>query len=68
MISFQIQIDAIPIPKSTTNTRIAENIDLFNFELSKDDMSILDTFDTGDRICKFELWANHQYYPYSIEF
>ncbi|CAD7083092.1 unnamed protein product [Hermetia illucens] len=67
-LKYLIQIGAVPIPKSTTNTRIAENIDLFDFELPKDDMSILDTFNTGDRICKFELWANHQYYPFSIEF
>ncbi|CAD7083093.1 unnamed protein product [Hermetia illucens] len=67
-LRYLIQIGTVPIPKSVTNTRIAENIDLFDFELSADDMSVLDSLNTGQRICKFESSANHKYYPLSIEF
>jgi len=37
------------IPKSTKPTRIAENIDVFDFELSADEITAIDRLDTGRR-------------------
>ncbi|GGN51220.1 oxidoreductase [Streptomyces albiflavescens] len=37
------------IPKSTKRTRIAENIDVFDFELTADELTALDTLETGRR-------------------
>ena len=37
-----IQHDVVVIPKSNTNERIKENINLFNFELSEEEMSLID--------------------------
>jgi diketogulonate reductase-like aldo/keto reductase len=37
------------IPKSTKPTRIAENIDVFDFELTADEMTAIDGLDTGRR-------------------
>jgi diketogulonate reductase-like aldo/keto reductase len=37
------------IPKSTKAQRIAENFDVFDFELSADEMTAIDGLDTGRR-------------------
>jgi methylglyoxal/glyoxal reductase len=41
LLRWQIQIGTIPLPKSTHPERIAENIDIFNFEISSEDMNAL---------------------------
>lgn len=41
------------IPKSTNPTRLRQNLDIFDFELSDADMVILKGLDKGIRICDF---------------
>ena len=40
----------VTIPKSTTLTRIKENADIFNFEISKEDMKKIEELNNGFRI------------------
>ncbi|MBP5518684.1 MAG: aldo/keto reductase [Bacteroidales bacterium] len=42
-----LQRGVIIIPKSTHKERMAQNIDIFDFELSSDDMFLIKTLDTG---------------------
>jgi diketogulonate reductase-like aldo/keto reductase len=49
MLRWGLQQGRSVIPKSTKAHRIAENIDVFDFQLSDDELSALDALDTGKR-------------------
>jgi len=49
MLRWGLQHGRSVIPKSTKPSRIAENIDVFDFELSADEMTAIDGLDTGRR-------------------
>jgi diketogulonate reductase-like aldo/keto reductase len=49
MLRWGLQHKRSVIPKSTKPNRIAENIDVFDFELSADEMAAIDGLDTGRR-------------------
>ena len=49
MLRWGLQHGRSVIPKSTKPDRIAENIDVFDFELSADEMAAIDGLDTGRR-------------------
>jgi diketogulonate reductase-like aldo/keto reductase len=49
MLRWGLQHGRSVIPKSTKPQRIAENIDVFDFELSADELAAIDALDTGRR-------------------
>lgn len=49
MLRWGVQHGRSVIPKSTKPARIAENIDVFDFELSDEEMAAIDGLDTGRR-------------------
>lgn len=51
MLRFLIQLGTVVIPKSVTPSRIKENIEVFDFKLSDDDMDKLRQLDRGLRTC-----------------
>jgi len=50
VLRWHIQLDDIVFPKSVTPSRIRENIDVFDFELSADDMVTIGELDAGTRL------------------
>ncbi|XP_037824845.1 1,5-anhydro-D-fructose reductase-like [Lucilia sericata] len=70
VLRYLVDIGVIPIPKSSNPQRIAENFNIFDFKLSPEDIAIMDTFHTGERLVPFNLikGQNHKYWPFSIEF
>jgi 2,5-diketo-D-gluconate reductase A len=50
ILRWHVQLGNVVIPKSVTPARIAENFELFDFELSEDDMAAIARLDRGERI------------------
>lgn len=49
MLRWHVQEGRSAIPKSTRPKRIAENVDVFDFELSAEEIAAIDALDTGAR-------------------
>lgn len=64
-----VQQDIIVIPKSANASRIKSNIDVFDLQLSEEDMGKLNELDKGEagRIFDFLFWKGvetHPQYPF----
>lgn len=49
LIRYCLQKGWVPLPKSDTKSRIEENADVYDFELSQDDTNTLNGLDQGDK-------------------
>ena len=49
VIRWHLQLGNVVIPKSVTPERIAQNFDVFDFHLSGDEMTAIETLDAGER-------------------
>ncbi len=50
ILRWHVQRGIIPIPKSSNEERIKENLSIFDFELSNDDMRTIDSLNEGDTV------------------
>jgi len=50
VLRWLVQREVVVIPKSVRHARIVENFDIFDFELSADDMERIATLDTGESL------------------
>jgi diketogulonate reductase-like aldo/keto reductase len=49
LIRYCLQKNWVPLPKSDTPSRIEENANVYDFELTKDEMKQLDNLDQGSK-------------------
>ena len=61
VLRWHVQLGCVPIPKSSTPARMRENLDVFDFSLTADDMAALAALDNGSRLggdpdTHLELW------------
>ncbi len=62
LLRWGVQRNTVVIPKSTHPERIQENIDIFNFELSRDDMDAIKTLERGARLVDPYQWGKIPYF------
>lgn len=47
LVRYGLQKQWVPLPKTENPSRIAANADVYDFEISQDDMAVLDGLDQG---------------------
>ncbi|KAG7312631.1 hypothetical protein JYU34_000948 [Plutella xylostella] len=64
VLRYLIQRGVVPIPKSVRKEKIEQNIDVFDFELTPEEMDTLSKFNKNYRLVWPTFWQDHPYYPF----
>ncbi len=50
LLRWQVQLGNVAIPKTVTRSRMIENLDIFDFELTPDEVATIESFERGGRV------------------
>lgn len=64
LLKFHVARGVAVIPKSVTDERIKQNIQLFDFELLPEELNDLKSLETGHRLFKMQGLERSKYYPF----
>ncbi|XP_043461344.1 aldo-keto reductase family 1 member B1-like [Leptopilina heterotoma] len=63
-LRYLTQIGVVPIPKSCSLMHIESNIEIFDFQLTQEEILIIDRLDCNKRIHTANQYRAHDYYPF----
>jgi len=64
LLRYQVDRGVIVIPKSVNKNRLQQNINIFDFTLTKEDLATLDSFDCGGRLLRLDAAIGHPHHPF----
>ncbi|XP_028177099.1 aldo-keto reductase AKR2E4-like [Ostrinia furnacalis] len=64
VLRYLVDRGLVPIPKSANKERIAQNIDLFDFELTKEEVAEISKFNKNVRVIHPKGWEKFPNYPF----
>nr|ATJ44502.1 aldehyde reductase 7 [Helicoverpa armigera] len=64
VLRYLIERGLIPIPKSTNKKRLAENINIFDFQLTEDEVATISRFNKNTRVISIDAWKDYPNYPF----
>ncbi|WP_302638633.1 aldo/keto reductase, partial [uncultured Clostridium sp.] len=64
ILRWHVQRGVIPIPKSSNKERIKENLNIFDFEISNEDMKIINSLNESDSVSVSGVPDNTTYLKY----
>ncbi|XP_046489171.1 aldo-keto reductase family 1 member B1-like isoform X1 [Neodiprion pinetum] len=64
LLRYQIDRGHVVIPKSVSKSRLKENFDIFDFELSKEDVELINSCDCNKRFCPMSDAIDSPYFPF----
>ena len=67
LLKFHVQRGVVTIPKSVTKERIIENANIFDFELTDDELASLTILKNGERLVFLEIMKNCKEFPFNEE-
>jgi len=68
LIRYQIERGIIVIPKSVTKSRIISNFNVFDFQLTAEDLESINSLNCAGRFCHVQWMSDHPDFPFNIEF
>ncbi|XP_070458061.1 aldo-keto reductase family 1 member C23-like protein [Equus przewalskii] len=67
-LRYQLQRGVVVLAKSYNEKRIKENVQIFEFQLTSEDMKILDGLNRNFRYFQLKIAADHPEYPFADEY
>ena len=68
LLRYAVQRGLFVIPKSVTPSRIDENIKVYDFELTPEEIETINKFNKNWRACPLSDYVGHPHYPFNIPF
>ncbi|KAJ0170130.1 hypothetical protein K1T71_014058 [Dendrolimus kikuchii] len=64
VLRWSVDRSVVPIPKSVNPNRLQENINIFDFSLTKEEINVINSYNSNTRYTLPSFWQNHPYYPF----